>query len=229
MIRVAYNFLVRVIQWLGIAALLGGYSLLAYYSSTAEAHAHMPALGLSVSVFPALAFLFWLAWRASRRALMLALCLVPVLLLAVYWPALEQNFNWIYFIQNIGTNVLLGLAFGHTLVGGRKPLISRLAETVRGPLPPAVDRYTRQATLAWTLFFLVMAIVSTLLFLLTPIETWSLFANILNWPLVIGMFVAEYVVRLRLLPEEREHGFFDGVRAYWKNACTTVGASGESQ
>ncbi len=229
MIRVAYNFLARAIYWLGIAALLGGYSLLAYYSSTAEAHRHMPALGLSVSVFPALAFLFWLAWRASHRALMLTLWLVPVLLLAAYWPALERNFTWIYFIQNIGTNVLLGLAFGHTLVGGRKPLISRLAEIVRGPLPPTVARYTRQATLAWTLFFVVMVVVSTLLFWLTPIETWSLFANILSWPLVIGMFVVEYVVRLRLLPEEREHGIFDGVRAYWKSACATVGASSESR
>lgn len=228
MIRAAYNFLVKAGRWLGIAALLVGYSLLAYYSSTAEAHEHVPALGLSVSVFPALAFLFWLAWRAPHRASMLALCLVPVLLLTVYWPLLEQNFNWIYFIQNVGTNMLLGLAFGHTLVGGRRPLISRLAEIIRGPLPPAVARYTRQATLAWTLFFVVMALVSTVLFLLAPITTWSLFANILSWPLVGGMFIMEYLVRLRLLPEEREHGILDGVRAYWKSACATVSASSEN-
>lgn len=225
MIGATYSSLAKVGRWLGGAALLVSYYLLAYYSSTAEIHARMPALGLSVSALPALLFLLWLALRASRRALMLALWLVPVVLLLAYWPVLEHNFNWIYFIENIGTNVLLGFAFGHTLVGGRRPLISRLAEMMRGPLQPAVARYTRQATFAWTLFFVVMTLVSTVLFLLAPFMTWLLFANILNWPLVIGMFVAEYLVRLRLLPGEREHGIVDSMRAYWKSNCATADVS----
>ncbi len=113
--------------------------------------------------------------------------------------------------------------FGHTLGARHRPLISRLAESIRGPLPPAVARYTRQVTLAWTLFFAVMAMLSTLLFLFSPIEVWSLFANLLAWPLVIAMFVIEYLVRRRVLPDERQHGILDGMRAYLKTARGAVG------
>ena len=39
------------------------------------------------------------------------------------------------------------------------------------------------------------------LFVWAPIETWSLFANLLNMPLVIAMFVAEYLWRRLRHPE----------------------------
>ena len=48
---------------------------------------------------------------------------------------------------------------------------------IHGAVTPAVARYTRQITLAWTLFFVAIAAVSTLLFATAPIVTWSTFAN----------------------------------------------------
>lgn len=229
MTRTMYDLLAKIGRWVGISALLIGYSLLSYFSSTAQAGIAMPALSLSVAVFPTLAFLLWLAWHSPRPVSMLILCLVPIGLLFIFWSLLERNFSWVYLIQSVGTNILLALMFGHTLGVRHRPLISRLAESIRGPLPPAVARYTRQVTLAWTLFFAAMAMLSTLLFLFAPIEVWSLFANILAWPLVIVVFVVEYLVRRRVLPEERQHGILDGVRAYWKTARGAVGAGADSR
>ena len=66
---------------------------------------------------------------------------------------------------------------------------------IHGAVTPAVARYTRQITLAWTLFFVAIAAVSTLLFATAPIVTWSTFANYLSLPLVAVMFAAEHACR----------------------------------
>ncbi len=85
----------------------------------------MPALSLSAAVFPTLAFLLWLVWHSPRSTLMLVLCLVPIGLLFIVRSLLERNFSWVCLIQNVGTNILLTLIFGHTLGAARhQPLIS---------------------------------------------------------------------------------------------------------
>jgi uncharacterized membrane protein len=138
-----------------------------------------------------------------------------------FWSALERNFDWLYFIQHAGTNLMLAAVFGVTLGAGRKPLCTGLAEVVHGSLADEVARYTRQVTLAWTLFFLVISLLSTLLFLFAPIEYWSIFANFLSFPLIVLMFAAEFWVRLRVLPHLEDHSIVDGIRAYWKAQPST--------
>ena len=49
------------------------------------------------------------------------------------------------------------LFFGRTLFGGRVPLCTHFARMVRGELDPRVEHYTRQVTLAWTVYFVVIA------------------------------------------------------------------------
>ncbi|MFA5083311.1 MAG: hypothetical protein WC474_12240, partial [Hydrogenophilaceae bacterium] len=103
-----------------------------------------------------------------------------------------------------------------------QPICSRFAEVVHGGLDPELVRYTRQVTLAWTLFFLAVSLASTLLFLFAPIEVWSVFANFLTLPLVLLMFAAEFLVRLRKLPHLEKHSILDGILAYWKAPATPV-------
>ena len=69
-------------------------------------------------------------------------------------------------------------------------------------------------TLAWTLFFVAIAAVSTLLFATAPIVTWSTFANYLSLPLVAVMFAAEHACRRFALPHEPRPRMVDAVRAY---------------
>ena len=89
---------------------------------------------------------------------------------------------------------LLGV-FVASLMPGREAIITILARNVRGVLPPPVVLYTRRVTLAWCCFFTAQLLGSALLFLFAPLAAWSLFVNILNLPLVIAMFTAEYIYR----------------------------------
>ena len=51
-----------------------------------------------------------------------------------------------------------------------------------------------------------------------PIAVWSVFANLLTWPLVGLMFLAEYLVRCRVLPPEDRGGIFAAIGAYRENS-----------
>lgn len=104
--------------------------------------------------------------------------------------------------------------FGRTLAPGREPLVTSVARRVHGALAPEIDAYTRRVTLAWCVFFLGQIAVSCLLFALAPLETWSFFANILNLPLLVVMFVAEYGYRVMRYPDHPRAPLSAVVRAF---------------
>lgn len=96
--------------------------------------------------------------------------------------------------------------FAHSLVPGGEPIITTLIRRIRGVLPEEVVRYGRRLTIAWCIFFGAQLAGSLVLFLTTPIAAWSYFINVMNLPLVLGMFLAEYayrLVRFRHLPRSR--------------------------
>jgi uncharacterized membrane protein len=121
---------------------------------------------------------------------------------------------WINFGQHVGFNGIMAVVFGRTLLPGRDPLVTDLARLIHEHMTPVLLRYTRQVTVAWTLFFLGSAVVSMLLFVMAPIEAWSMFANILSLPLVGLMFVVENEVRKRVLPPEDRVGIVATFRAF---------------
>ncbi len=213
--------LLKALRWIGIAGGVIGYALLAHYSAATSAAVTFPALGVAVSLAPSLILLLLLAWRSPRKPLMSLLCMAVGVLLWRFWGALEENFNWVYFLQHAGTNIMLAGVFGITLSGGKQPLCTRFAEAAHRAMSAELLRYTRQVTLAWTLFFLAVSLISTLLFLFAPIEAWSIFANFLSFPLVLLMFAGEYLVRLRVLPNLEKHGILDSMLAYWKTPAAT--------
>ncbi len=94
--------------------------------------------------------------------------------------------------------IYLGLLawFGGTLRPGRDPLVTYMARHVHETMSVELLAYTRRVTIAWCVFFLAMALTSTALFLWAPVQAWSLFAHLINLPLVIAMFLAEYLWRL---------------------------------
>jgi uncharacterized membrane protein len=101
--------------------------------------------------------------------------------------------------------------------------VTRFALLAEGSLSPAGVAYTRGATLAWAVFSAAIAAASALLYFGGPLELWSLFANLLTLPLVGAMFVAEFLVRVRLCPELSHGGLLRGVtrsvRAYWESVA----------
>ena len=181
---------------------------------------HAPVLGALVAMGP-LAVLLFVALRRSHGPLLWLVLAAAGTALCLGWDALERHFSSVYFLEHVGANLFLGAVFGRTLFGATEPLCSRFARMVHGPLPPEVARYTRQVTLAWTLFFLAIAALSCTLFLGGYIAAWSVLANFLTLPLVTAMFVIEYAVRRRVIKEWWHGSILDGVRAFWRHPETT--------
>jgi uncharacterized membrane protein len=48
------------------------------------------------------------------------------------------------------------------------------------------------------------------------LQTWSVLANLVTLPLVVTLFVVEYLVRLRLHPDFEHVSILEGVRAFMK-------------
>lgn len=202
----------RILRWLGIAALLIGYALLAHYTNES---AHAGSLGAAVAIAPLLLIAGLFAWRSPQRLIMLGGLALSCIALGAAWPALERHFDLVYWLQHVGMQLILLMTFGRTLIGRRKALCVRFAEALHGgALTPPHELYARQVTVAWTLFFAAMAIASTLLFFLAPLPIWSVFANFLTLPLVALMFIAEYLVRRSVLPDLQPGHILDAVRAF---------------
>jgi uncharacterized membrane protein len=117
---------------------------------------------------------------------------------------------------------MLGL-FGRTMLPGREALITRIARHARGgTMPPAMERYTRKLTAAWCVFFAAQLAGSALLLAYGSLESWSLFINVLSFPLVGLMFAADYLyraIRYRHLPQS---SIATAIQAYAKDRASSL-------
>jgi uncharacterized membrane protein len=99
--------------------------------------------------------------------------------------------------------------FGLSLRRGREPLITGMARRLNGETDGEADdelaAYTRNVTIAWSVFFAAQLTLSVTLFCFAPLVVWSFFVNVLDIPLVVTMFAAEYAVRLRCLRHPPRH------------------------
>lgn len=111
------------------------------------------------------------------------------------------------FVPPVLINVALMILFWKTLLPGSMPLVGRVASLWRGNLDPAVALYTRRVTVAWTIFFGLVAIESIALALFAPLHVWSFFTNCLNYVFVALFFVIEYRLRFYCLPEHEHLSF----------------------
>lgn len=131
----------------------------------------------------------------------LALLLVLGYPLGMHWLLTVSQWShralaWLNLGQTLGMQALLAWFFGHTLRPGREPLIAQFARRIHGKdYSPRIAQYARQATWAWTGFFIAMTVIPLVLFFTASLETWSFFVNVLYLPLLGGMFVAEYAAR----------------------------------
>lgn len=153
-------------------------------------------------------------WRSRQRAwsLLAAAALVALTLQAVRGrgPPPER----LYLTEHVAIHVFLAISFGLTLRPGAWPLISRLAHRVHDGLTPAMERYTRKLTAAWTIYFGAMAALSIGLYAAAPFAVWAMFANLLTPAAMMMMFVGEYLMRKRLHPEFEKATLHDMIRAY---------------
>lgn len=202
----------QALRSLALVALLIAWAAAAHYGSSG---AGSPDINAALGIAPILAIIAWLVWHLLTPTTRLLGTLAIGLLLAWLWPALRQSVALLYLIQHVGANLALAGFFGRTLVRGGEPLITRIARLAAGhPLSERKNRYTRQATTAWTIFFLGVATTSLLLYLMAPAAIWSVFANLLTFPMLAAMFIGEHLWRIHVLPPEERPSIAQAIRAY---------------
>ena len=195
-------------------AVLGAAYLAFSHLLTIDEHPSLLMLALGVMPLSVMALLA--AWHSRMRWLALALLAVLTLTVLLYLDDLRNHVNWLYFIQHAGAMSLLAITFGSTLGrGDAQALCSRVTRLMLpDPVDPAYMRYTWKVTLAWTVYFVSSGVVSVGLFFWGPIAVWSFFANLLT-PVFVGlMFVIEYLVRVRVLPDRAHFSITQTIQAY---------------
>jgi uncharacterized membrane protein len=206
----------RRLQLAAIIAFVVAYAGLSHYANSA-AKTHDLAVGLSLAPVLAVGLLLVGRWTHVGVALLAAAAVGT--LLRHYWPVLEKNFSVVYLLQEGGFYSLMAASFGRSLRAPRVALCTQLADQVHGPLTPQEVRYTRRVTAAWALFFLLITAATVGLFLFAPLRIWSLFANFCVLPLIGLMFVGEYAVRRRILPQVPRRGILAAIRVYFAGSA----------
>lgn len=202
----------RIMRFAAIGATVATYAMLMHY---VNASGQATALGASLAIAPLILVSFALLFRPEARAGGIALLAAVVTLAWWNWPLLKQHTSLIFWLQDLSLLLVLFLTFARTLVAGRKPLCVGFAEAIHGGnLPPAHAHYARLVTIAWVVFFALMALASTALFFFMPLPIWSFFVNFLTLPLVALMFIVEYFVRHHVLPDEPHAHILAAVKAY---------------
>ncbi|MHC8348371.1 COG4648 family protein [Pseudomonas sp. RT4P38] len=123
----------------------------------------------------------WMAITAIVFCLLLALFDSPLLLR--WYPVLISAF-------------MLGL-FGLSLKYG-PPMIERLARMREPQLPAKAIVYTRQVTIAWSVFFLCNGLLAAALTLWAPLSWWMLYTGLISYGLMGLLFAIEWLIRQRV-------------------------------
>ena len=215
------------------ALLAPGYLLLAHAAASSDGNGLALLAGLVLSLM-----LLWPGLQARRIRAWAALLLLAAGLL---WLQRQSLGLLPLYAPPVLLNLFLAWLFGHTLAEGRTPLIAQFMHAVHPPpVAPALLAYARRLTLAWSLLFVLLALLSLVLALLAvpqgllasagvappwplPQTLWSLFANLFNY-LIVGMFfVAEFAYRRRRfrdLPYRTLPEFVSGLAAlgpaFWR-------------
>ena len=196
----------------GAGALAVAWAVASYYNSASGEHS---GWGVALALAPLSIVVAVGLWRLPQRWLAVLLALLLVGLLAWSWSFLSQRIATLYFLEHLGVYTLLAVFFARTLVGAGEPLVTQMARRVHGGvLSDKQLRYTRQVTIAWSLFFAAMVSVSVVLFVWAPLPVWSAFATLLGGPLIAAMFGVELLVRLWVFPKEERASLSETLRAW---------------
>jgi uncharacterized membrane protein len=199
----------RRIVWGALAALIAGYALPSHYSSS---NPDAKGLGAGLSIGPVFLIGAVLLWRWTRPLIAVPIIAVVAAGLVQYWPSIEQNYQWADLAEQCGAYALVAVSFGRTLFGGRVPLCTQLARKIHDELSAAEIAYTRRATVAWALFYVLLATAIGILFFAASEHAWSLFVNFATFGLIAVACIADAAVRHFVLPRRPGGGILTMLR-----------------
>ena len=195
----------------GIGVLGLGYVLGSHWLMTRAGESPWNVVGV---LAPMLVMIAIGAWRAGQHALGAAAALLLAGLCGQALFGVKVSAQLLYLAQHVGVHLFLAVGFGSTLRAGQTSLITTMAARVHRNFTPAMAVYTRKVTLAWTLYFIAMALTSIALYAFASFEAWARFANLLTPLAVAVMFGAEYLLRYHWHPEFERTSVADAIRSY---------------
>jgi uncharacterized membrane protein len=208
----------KIVVVIAFAFIFLGYQLL-LHNNAISGHLTPISATLVLAPFAVALYLAIAAETSWRGALLLtsAVAMLTVAAAAIYGL---PDFTFIYGMPHLIANLFLTWIFARTLKASRVPMITAIALRVHGSLADELISYTRRITLAWSLFFAFQVVGSLLLYRFASLNTWSIFINILDMPMVVLMFLCEYVYRVLRFPDHHS-ALLVGIKAYLKNKPTT--------
>ena len=128
---------VALLRSCAVGALAISYVVLSHFTLTTPGYEE---LGILVAMTPIVLATVSLAWNTAYRFVVLALTAGTVWVLIDWHHTAGLNFRRLYWIEHAGTQLLLCMMFGRTLMVGREPLCTHFARIVHGPVTPALER-----------------------------------------------------------------------------------------
>jgi uncharacterized membrane protein len=187
-------------------------TLLAY--QFAMHYARGTPFGTALAIAPLAAAGIWFARRSQYRHWWWAGVVLAAAGLGIAGWYGYGALDAVYGAPHALIHLALLLMFAATLAPGREALCTGLARRAHGTLPPEIAGYTRRVTWAWCIYFAVMLALSLVLFVFASRSVWSLFTNVLTFPLLGLMFVAEYVYRRLRYPHFRHASILKGIELF---------------
>lgn len=141
-----------------------------------------------------------------------------------YWLAFLTYAAVVILVTGLGGGVyalylpplaLTGLAcagFARSLQTGQTPLITRIAETVHGTLNDTFRVHTRRVTAIWAAVLGVLWLITLILTLTEQRVWWSWLTNVINYLVLGGLFLLDYLYRRWRYPDHDREGFIGHIR-----------------
>jgi uncharacterized membrane protein len=192
-----------------VGVLVIGYAALSQYSSSVP---NAKGLGAGLSVGPVLLIGLLLMWRWVSALAALVAAILVVGGLRLYWPLIEDNYEWADLAEQVGAYGLVALSFARSLFGGRTPLCEQLAVKMHGDLTPLEIRYMRRATIVWVMFYVLMSAAIFVIFFTAPLRIWSMFVNFGTFGLIFLAGLVDHALRRRMLPRHPGGGILAAIR-----------------
>jgi len=187
-----------------LAVLLVSYPLLVHLSILID----RPKLQAASIICFCAGLLYQPLSHSRPGAWLLLLFASVVAILLAYWGSAL----WFLYLPPVLLPLMMLIIFGRSLRRGRLPLVTAIGEAARGPLSPAMRHYTRRVTQTWCLVFVYMSLVALILPWMGHEALWSWLSNVINYVLVIGLIIGEFILRKWLFPDHDHPGFFEFLR-----------------
>ncbi len=181
---------------MAVAAFIVAYAVLSQYSNEVP---NARSLGAALSLTPILLIAAVLMWRWRQPLIGALVALSAGTVLYLVWPLFQKHYEWADLTQQVGSYGLVAVSFGRSLYGGRVPVCTQIASSLRGGLKPAEIAYTRRATLAWSVFYAILTASILALYFVVSLRVWSLFVNFVTFALIALMTLVDHAIRRRVL------------------------------